>query len=137
MAERGPLLLVAGGGTGGHVLAGIAVADAWKRRHGDKAAVLFVGARGGIEERLVPRANYPLELLSLGSLNRVSAARRLKTFVQLPLALLRAFGILLRARPAAVLGVGGYASGPVVLIAGGLSALRLLRASSAILEQNT
>jgi UDP-N-acetylglucosamine--N-acetylmuramyl-(pentapeptide) pyrophosphoryl-undecaprenol N-acetylglucosamine transferase len=138
MAEQGrPALLVAGGGTGGHVLAGIAVADAWRKKHGSDAPVLFVGARGGIEEKLVPRASYPLEVLSLGSLNRVSTTRKLKTLAQLPLALVRAVGILLKARPTAVLGVGGYASGPVVLIAGALRTLGLSRACSAILEQNT
>src|SRR3954447_21827503 len=118
MAERAPVLLVAGGGTGGHVLAGVAIADAWKKRHGESAGVLFVGARGGIEEKLVPRSNYPLELLSLGSLNRVSMSRKVKTAVQLPFAIARAAGVVLRTRPSAVLGVGGYASGPVVLVAG-------------------
>jgi UDP-N-acetylglucosamine--N-acetylmuramyl-(pentapeptide) pyrophosphoryl-undecaprenol N-acetylglucosamine transferase len=61
----------------------------------------------------------------------------MKTFLQLPFALARAAGILMRTRPSAVLGVGGYASGPVVLIAGALRAVGLSGASSAILEQNT
>jgi UDP-N-acetylglucosamine--N-acetylmuramyl-(pentapeptide) pyrophosphoryl-undecaprenol N-acetylglucosamine transferase len=133
-----PTLVVAGGGTGGHVLAGVAVADAWKARHGKDAPVLFVGAQGGIEEKLVPRAGYPLELLQVGALNRVSLAKRLKTACQLPLSLARSFLILHRAKPQAVLGVGGYASGPLVLAA------RLVdfcfpwaRIRTAILEQNS
>lgn len=125
-------LIVAGGGTGGHVLAGVAVADAWKARYGDKASILFVGARGGIEEKLVPRAGYSLELLDLGSLNRVSLARKLRTFIQLPLCLLKSALILMRFRPEAVLGVGGYASGPIVLMA---KIFRIER--TAILEQNS
>ncbi|HLD99617.1 MAG TPA: undecaprenyldiphospho-muramoylpentapeptide beta-N-acetylglucosaminyltransferase [Bdellovibrionota bacterium] len=138
-AKRPPTLIVAGGGTGGHVLAGIAVADAWRSRFGAtlSAPVLFVGARGGIEEMLVPRAGYPLELLQLGSLNGVSLKRKLKTLLQLPLALSRSAAILLRHRPDAVIGVGGYASGPLILVARILSILRVLRCRCAILEQNS
>jgi UDP-N-acetylglucosamine--N-acetylmuramyl-(pentapeptide) pyrophosphoryl-undecaprenol N-acetylglucosamine transferase len=126
-------LFVTGGGTGGHLFAGIAIADAWKARFPD-ARILFVGASGGIEERIVPKANYPLALLHLGSLKGVSWGKRAKTLIQIPLALLNAAGLLLRERPDAVVGVGGYASGPVVLMA------RLLGwmwgAHTAILEQN-
>lgn len=129
-------LVVAGGGTGGHVLAGIAVADAWKERFGGSdgsgAEIAFVGARGGIEERLVPLNGYPLELLEIGALNRVSWGKRLKTLCKLPFALLRSAFWLRRFQPDAVLGVGGYASGPLVLMARFLS-----RARTAILEQNS
>lgn len=130
------LLMIAGGGTGGHVLAGIAVADAWMSAYGGAdrsgARVVFVGARGGIEERLVPKAGYPLLLLKVGSLNRVSWSRRLRTLFELPLALLTSLGWIISHRPSAVLGVGGYASGPLVLMA------RFLPGTfTAILEQNS
>jgi UDP-N-acetylglucosamine--N-acetylmuramyl-(pentapeptide) pyrophosphoryl-undecaprenol N-acetylglucosamine transferase len=128
-------LIVAGGGTGGHVLAGIAVADAWKQRFGASARVVFVGAMGGIEEKLVPRAGYPLETLKLGSLNRVGWSRRIRTLFQIPAAMVRSLSILLNERPKLVLGVGGYASGPFVLTAA------LMRwkwgGKTAILEQNS
>jgi UDP-N-acetylglucosamine--N-acetylmuramyl-(pentapeptide) pyrophosphoryl-undecaprenol N-acetylglucosamine transferase len=128
-----PSLIVTGGGTGGHLFAGIAIADEWKSRFPD-SRILFVGAKGGIEERLVPKANYPLDLLRLGSLKGVSTSKRLKTALQLPIALLTAAWILVRERPKAVIGVGGYASGPMVLIA------RVLGwawgCKTAILEQN-
>jgi UDP-N-acetylglucosamine--N-acetylmuramyl-(pentapeptide) pyrophosphoryl-undecaprenol N-acetylglucosamine transferase len=137
MAERVPALLIAGGGTGGHVLAGVAVADAWKKKHGEVSQVLFVGAAGGIEEKLVPRSGYPLELISLGSLNRVSVTRKLKTSFQLPLAIYRALKLVLCHRPTAVLGVGGYASGPVVLAARLAAIFGGERSTAAILEQNT
>ncbi len=130
-------LIVAGGGTGGHVLAGVAVADSWKAKYGDQANIVFVGARGGIEERLVPRAGYKLELLDLGSLNRVSLTRKLKTFFQLPLCFIKSAKIVMGARPDAVLGVGGYASGPLVLTARMLGMLGFTRARTAILEQNS
>ncbi len=128
-------LMIAGGGTGGHVFAGIAVADVWKSSVG--GPILFVGAQGKIEEKLVPRAGYPLELLQLGSLKRVTLARRLKTFLQLPWSLIRSAQILFRERPQAVLGVGGYASGPLVMTARLLSMVGLLKARTAILEQNS
>lgn len=128
-----PTLIVTGGGTGGHLFAGISIADAWRERY-PGSQILFVGARNGIEERLVPKANYPLEVLSLGSLKGVSLGRRLKTLIQIPLALIKAAKILIREKPSAVIGVGGYASGPVVLVA------RLLGwawgVNTAILEQN-
>jgi UDP-N-acetylglucosamine--N-acetylmuramyl-(pentapeptide) pyrophosphoryl-undecaprenol N-acetylglucosamine transferase len=130
-------LMVAGGGTGGHVFAGVAVADAWKARFGDGASVVFVGAQGKIEEKLVPRAGYPLKLLALGSLKRVSLARRLKTTLQLPLSLLRSANFIIQYKPEAVLGVGGYASGPLVLMARLLRFVGLSRARTAILEQNS
>ncbi len=128
--------MIAGGGTGGHVLAGVAVADAWKARYPD-AKIVFVGAQGMIEEKLVPRAGYPLQLLKLGSLNRVSFAQRIKTLFRLSFALLKSARILLSVRPTAVLGVGGYASGPLVLMARVLRVLGLVRAYTAILEQNS
>ncbi|MBC7693457.1 MAG: undecaprenyldiphospho-muramoylpentapeptide beta-N-acetylglucosaminyltransferase [Methylotenera sp.] len=133
MSEKNPTLIVAGGGTGGHVLAGIAIADAWKITY-PQSKIIFVGAHGGIEEKLVPRAGYPLELLSLGSLKRVSLARKLRTAVQLPLSLLKSAVILLRDRPAGVIGVGGYASGPLVLMGRLMGWMWGVRV--AILEQN-
>jgi UDP-N-acetylglucosamine--N-acetylmuramyl-(pentapeptide) pyrophosphoryl-undecaprenol N-acetylglucosamine transferase len=132
-----PKLLIAGGGTGGHVLAGVAIADSWRSRFGSEGTVLFVGAQGGLEEKLVPRSGYPLQLLQLGSLNRVSLKRKLKTFFQLPLSLFRSLAILLRERPQVVLGVGGYASGPVVLMARVLGWFHILRIQTGILEQNS
>ena len=91
-------LLIAGGGTGGHVLAGIAVADEWKSSTSSSEvfSAFFVGAQGGIEEKLVPRAGYTLATLGLGSLNRVSFSRKLKTLIQLPLAFITSLRILLR-----------------------------------------
>ena len=130
MPSKRASLIIAGGGTGGHVLAGISIADEWKKKFPDDL-ILFVGAHGGIEANLVPRAGYPLELLHLGSLNQVSMGRRIKTAFQLPLSLVRSFFIILKHRPRAVIGVGGYASGPLVLLA------RLLGRRTAILEQNS
>jgi UDP-N-acetylglucosamine--N-acetylmuramyl-(pentapeptide) pyrophosphoryl-undecaprenol N-acetylglucosamine transferase len=129
-------LIVAGGGTGGHVLAGVAVADAWKQSPGG-GSVIFVGAQGGIEEKLVPRAGYQLQVLKLGSLNRVSIAKKLKTLTLLPFSLLKSFSILMAFKPHGVIGVGGYASGPLVLAARILRGLGMLDTRTAIIEQNS
>lgn len=128
-------LLIAGGGTGGHVLAGIAVADLWKQS--GLGEVFFAGAQGGIEEKLVPRAGYSLELLKLGSLNRVGIKRKIQTLFQLPFAFIKSVLILKKIRPYAVFGVGGYASGPILLTAKLLSWLKVIDARVAILEQNS
>jgi len=130
-AER--RLVVTGGGTGGHIFAGVAIADEWKKLY-PGSRIVFVGAAGGIEERLVPKAGYPLELVRLGSLKGVAIGKRLKTMIQIPFALLSAAGILIREKPEAVIGVGGYASGPVVLIARLIGWTWGVR--TAILEQN-
>ncbi|MGK5081956.1 undecaprenyldiphospho-muramoylpentapeptide beta-N-acetylglucosaminyltransferase [Bdellovibrionota bacterium FG-1] len=140
MGDSSPIssgLMVAGGGTGGHVFAGIAIADAWKQNFGSETSIVFVGAEGRIEEKLVPRAGYPLRLLQLGSLKRVGWTRRLKTMVQLPLSLLKSAGWIIRYQPKAVIGVGGFASGPLVLMARILRGLGLAHARTAILEQNS
>ncbi len=129
-------LLIAGGGTGGHILAGIAIADEWcKALQAEKSSVLFVGAEQGLEAKLVPKYKYPLELLRIGALNQVSKKTRIATLIKLPFNFFKAFFILLRFRPHAVIGVGGYASGPVVLLARVISIFTGTR--TAIIEQNS
>lgn len=127
-------LLVAGGGTGGHVLAGIAIADEWKKHFPD-SRVLFVGSEQGLESRLVPKYGYELVKLKIGALNQVSLKTRLLTLFKLPFSFMKALWVLLRFRPDAVIGVGGYASGPVVMLARYLSPL--FSTKTAILEQNS
>ncbi len=128
-------LIVTGGGTGGHVAAGIAVAEEWQKQQPQNSGVLFVGSKGGIEEKMVPKAGYPLLLLKIGSLNRVGILKQLQTIIQLPFAFLHSFLILLKYRPKAVIGVGGYASGPFLLVASLISAPFGCKIS--ILEQNS
>src|SRR5579863_7484998 len=107
--------ILAGGGTGGHVIPAIAIAQELRRRYG--AEVLFIGTARGLENRLVPAAGFPLELVKVGALNRVSLATRLKTLFDLPRAVLAARRILIEFEPDVVIGVGGYASGPAMLAA--------------------
>ncbi|HEX7598554.1 MAG TPA: undecaprenyldiphospho-muramoylpentapeptide beta-N-acetylglucosaminyltransferase, partial [Polyangia bacterium] len=121
-------LLIAGGGTGGHLFPGMAVAEEVVRRGGQ---VMFVGTSRGLEARAVPAAGYPLELLEVSGLKRVGRVATLRSLLRLPKAFLRSLAILRRFRPDAVLGVGGYASGPMVLAAA------LWGYPSAIQEQNS
>ncbi len=107
--------VIAGGGTGGHVIPAIAIAQELRSRYG--AEVLFVGTARGLESRLVPAAGFRLELVKVGALNRVSLATRLKTLFDLPRAVLAARRILVEFQPDVVIGVGGYASGPAMLAA--------------------
>jgi UDP-N-acetylglucosamine--N-acetylmuramyl-(pentapeptide) pyrophosphoryl-undecaprenol N-acetylglucosamine transferase len=125
----GRSVLVAAGGTGGHLYPGIAVADELRQR--DAAwRVVFVGTARGLETRIVPRAGYALELLPVLPLNRVGAKRLALGLLALPGALLRAAALVRLLRPAVVLGIGGYAGGPLALVAA------LLGVPLVILEPN-
>lgn len=107
--------VIAGGGTGGHVIPALAIARELRERF--RAEVLFVGTARGLENRLVPAAGFELRLIEVGALNRVSLATKLRTLTALPRAILDSSQILGQYRPEIVLGVGGYASGPAMLAA--------------------
>ncbi|HET7746686.1 MAG TPA: undecaprenyldiphospho-muramoylpentapeptide beta-N-acetylglucosaminyltransferase [Vicinamibacteria bacterium] len=125
----GRTILIAAGGTGGHLFPGIAVADELRARD-PGTRVVFVGTPKGLESRLVPRAGYELVLLPILPLKNVGPARMLEGLLALPWALTKAALLVVRLRPAAVLGVGGYAGGPLVLMAA------LLGVRTVILEPN-
>jgi UDP-N-acetylglucosamine--N-acetylmuramyl-(pentapeptide) pyrophosphoryl-undecaprenol N-acetylglucosamine transferase len=105
-------IMMAGGGTGGHVVPLLAVARQLQAR-GHKA--VFVGTRTGFEAKLVPAAGFSLEFIEIGGLKRVGVVRTLRTMVQLPLSVLRVSSMIRRLRPSAIFSMGGYAAGPVVL----------------------
>ena len=122
-------LLVAGGGTGGHLFPGLALGEEVKTRH-PRNDVLFVGSARGIEAREVPKAGYPLEVIDVAPLKRMGMAGLLRGLFRLPLALWQSVRILRRFDPDVVVGVGGFSSGPVLLAAW------FLRKPTAIQEQN-
>lgn len=107
--------ILAGGGTGGHVIPALAIANQLKQDYG--AEILFIGTARGIENRLVPAAGYALQLVRVGALKNVSLITRLKTAFDLPRALWDASRMLNEFAPDVVIGVGGYASGPAMLSA--------------------
>jgi len=128
-------LAIAGGGTGGHVAAGLAIAASWKAKYGREANVFFVGTKGGMESKLVPEADIDLDFLTVGRLNRVGLFEKIRTLSLLGPAFVHAFLILVKRKPCTVIGVGGYASGPLVLVASLFRAP--LNCHTAILEQNS
>jgi UDP-N-acetylglucosamine--N-acetylmuramyl-(pentapeptide) pyrophosphoryl-undecaprenol N-acetylglucosamine transferase len=121
-------ILIAGGGTGGHVIPALAIARELRDAHA--AEVRFVGTARGLETRLVPEAGFRLDLVRSGQLKNVSLATRLRTAIDLPLGVMECVRLLREFRPKAVVGVGGYASGP------GMMAAILLRLPTLAFEPN-
>jgi len=109
-------VVIAGGGTGGHLFPGIAIARELLARRPD-ATVSFAGTARGIEARVIPREGFPLDLLRSAGLKGRSPAAIARGLMLLPLGLADAWGIISRRKPDLVIGVGGYSSGPVVLLA--------------------
>jgi UDP-N-acetylglucosamine--N-acetylmuramyl-(pentapeptide) pyrophosphoryl-undecaprenol N-acetylglucosamine transferase len=108
--------LIAGGGTGGHVFPALALADELRRRRPD-ASIVFVGTRSGLEADLVPRAGWLLEFVRAKGIVGKGPGARLRGLAALPLAFSDSMRLLSRHEPSAVVGVGGYSSGPVVATA--------------------
>jgi UDP-N-acetylglucosamine--N-acetylmuramyl-(pentapeptide) pyrophosphoryl-undecaprenol N-acetylglucosamine transferase len=106
--------VMAGGGTGGHVLPALAVARELRARGHQ---IRFVGVERGMEAKLVPAENFPIEWIEIGGLNRVGFRQTLATLGELPFSVWQAARILDRAAPAAVFSTGGYVAGPVLLAA--------------------
>lgn len=110
-------IIIAGGGTGGHIYPGIAIARALLKKD-PTLKIHFVGTPRGLENQIIPREGFQLHLLSVGQLNHSgSPLQKLKTLFMLPIAFLKALAVLWDLKPLFVLGVGGYASGPMVLMA--------------------
>jgi len=109
-------IVIAGGGTGGHVNPGLAIAQELVRRDPERE-VRFVGTASGLEARLVPAAGFALETIRASGIVGKGITARVAGLARLPLGLLDALRILGRFRPALVVGVGGYASGPVLAAA--------------------
>ena len=122
-------LLVAGGGTGGHVFPGIALAEEVVTRH-PKNDVVFVGTARGLEASVVPIAGYPIELIDVRGLKGKGLSGIVAGILRLPRAFVQSWRVLRKWKPDVVVGVGGYASGPVVLAA------RLMGIPTAVQEQN-
>lgn len=108
--------MIAGGGTGGHLFPGLALAEEFKKRDAANE-VLFVGTEHGIEARIIPREGYPIKFVRAGGFVGLSFWGKTKALCTLVLSVVDAYRVLQAALPDIVIGVGGYASGAVVLIA--------------------
>lgn len=122
-------VVIAGGGTGGHLFPGLAVARALKARM-PETQISFAGTASGIEARIMPSTEFPLDLIRSAGLKGKSLSARARGAALVPLGLVDAWQLISRRRPDVVIGVGGYSSGPVVAVA----ALRGI--PTMVLEQN-
>jgi UDP-N-acetylglucosamine--N-acetylmuramyl-(pentapeptide) pyrophosphoryl-undecaprenol N-acetylglucosamine transferase len=122
-------IIIAGGGTGGHLFPGIAIAEEVKKRNRDNR-VLFVGTERGIEKRVLPGLGYDLALIDVAGIKGKGLMDTLGAITKLPRSFVQSGKIIRTFGPDLVLGVGGYASGPAVLTA------HLLGLKTAIAEQN-
>lgn len=122
-------VIIAGGGTGGHLMPGIAVAQELRRRD-PNMEILFVGASRGLEATVVPREGFPLVALALGGFARTGWMERARNFARLIAALGRAAGVLRRFAPDVVVGLGGYAAFPALAVAA------VMRVPIVLMEQN-
>lgn len=108
-------VVIAGGGTGGHVIPALSIARELRDRH--NAEVYFIGTERGLETKLVPEAGFPISYVRVGMLKNVSLLTRVKTLGDLPRGILRCMKLLRESDPQVVIGVGGYASGPAMIAA--------------------
>jgi len=116
MAVTSKKIFIAGGGTGGHIYPGLAIAQAIKKED-PSCEVHFVGTKHGLENKIIPQNNFKLHLIDIGGLKNTSFLKKIFVFLKFPLAFLQCVSLLLKYRPAFVFGVGGYSSGPFVLTA--------------------
>ncbi|MCG2739137.1 MAG: undecaprenyldiphospho-muramoylpentapeptide beta-N-acetylglucosaminyltransferase [Syntrophaceae bacterium] len=128
-APRGVGMIIAGGGTGGHLFPGIAIAEEFLRRDPTNR-ILFIGTERGLEKKILDGLGLPLRTIRVEGLKGRGPVRILASLLKIPGSLIASFRILRSFQPAVVVGVGGYASGPAVLAA------RLLGLKTAIAEQN-
>lgn len=123
-------ILFAGGGTGGHLYSGIAIAEEVRKKY-PSAEVLFVGTPYGLEKEIVPACGFALDFISATPLKGSGLGARLKSLVRLPKAYRQSKAILKRFKPDFVVGIGGYASGPMTLAA------HFSKIPTAVIEQNS
>lgn len=124
-------VLIAAGGTGGHIYPGIAVAKEIMHRE-PKSEVRFVGTERGLESKLVPQAGFELSIIDSAGLKNVGPVARARALMVIPKSLLTARGLIRAFRPDIVIGTGGYVSGPVVLTAALMNVPTLVMESNAL-----
>jgi len=123
-------IVITGGGTGGHIYPGLAIAQELRKTH-PEFDIHFVGAYGGLEEKIWPKYDFPYHLIRIGRLhNSVGVVQQIKTMFRMPISLWNAVRLFWKIKPAVVLGVGGFASGPFLLISW------ILGAKTALWEAN-
>ncbi|MDH5201855.1 MAG: undecaprenyldiphospho-muramoylpentapeptide beta-N-acetylglucosaminyltransferase [Nitrospirota bacterium] len=123
-------VIIAGGGTGGHIFPGLAIAEEFKHRY-DATEMIFVGTEYGIEARVIPREGYTIKFLRAEGIVGVSVLKKIRAVMKMFLSLIDSYRIIRAVKPDIVVGVGGYASGAIVFISA------LMSIPTMILEQNS
>jgi UDP-N-acetylglucosamine--N-acetylmuramyl-(pentapeptide) pyrophosphoryl-undecaprenol N-acetylglucosamine transferase len=123
------VIFIAGGGTGGHIYPGLAVAQALLKED-PNVDIHFVGTEQGLETKIIPQNNFKLHLIDIGGLNGVPLFKKILVLLKFPVAFFQCLSLILKYKPAYVFGVGGYSSGPFVLTAA------LLGRKTALFESN-
>ena len=123
-------VLIAGGGTGGHLFPGIALAEELKRRNPESVSI-FVGTKKGIESGVIPKLGFELRNIEIGGLKGKSSVEKVRNLSIIPRSVYQSILLIREYKPKLVIGMGGYASAPVALAA------KLMRVKMAICEQNT
>ena len=123
--------IISGGGSGGHIFPAVAIANALKRRD-PNCSILFVGATGKMEMEKVPQAGYEIIGLNIAGLQRGSIVKNLALPFKLMSSLMKAFSIVVNYKPDAVIGVGGYASGPLLFAASVLGKPTIIQEQNAV-----
>ncbi len=124
------LYLISGGGTGGHIFPALAIADGLKLRN-PSSQIVFVGALGKMEMKRIPEAGYKIHGLWISGLQRAQPLKNLLFPLKIMLSLVQCISLLLKYRPKAVVGTGGFASGPLLFAASWLGFPTLIQ------EQNS
>lgn len=110
------VVFISGGGTGGHIYPGISIAREFEKRHPD-FKIVFIGSEVGLEKRIVPREGFVLEMLPIGKLNhKGNWMEKLDHLWMWPLVCLKVIWLILKYRPRFIVGVGGYAAGPMCFL---------------------
>ncbi|HPD56844.1 MAG TPA: undecaprenyldiphospho-muramoylpentapeptide beta-N-acetylglucosaminyltransferase [Smithellaceae bacterium] len=122
-------VIIAGGGTGGHLFPGIALAEEFLKRSGE-AKILFIGTQRGMEAKLLPQLGFELKTIDVEGIKGRGLGALVKSVYQIPVSMWQSRGIIKEFKPNIVIGVGGYASGPAVIAA------YLMKIPTAIAEQN-
>jgi UDP-N-acetylglucosamine--N-acetylmuramyl-(pentapeptide) pyrophosphoryl-undecaprenol N-acetylglucosamine transferase len=123
-------LVIAGGGTGGHIFAGVAIAQEFLKLN-FKNEVIFVGSHIGLETKLVPKSGFKLKTIRVGKIVGLNFFEKLKTLIQIPIAIIDCLFFLVKFKPNFIIGVGGFASGPCLVAA------KILNIPIGVLEQNS
>lgn len=127
--SRDVKIIIAGGGTGGHLFPGVAIAEEFLKRN-KKNSVLFIGTKRGLEGKILPGTGFQLRTINVEGIRERSITKSINALFKIPWSVAQSFMIIREFSPDLVVGVGGYASGPAVLTA------HFMGIDTAIAEQN-